>query len=76
MKSMEEQTGGNHYKEYFIQPSEFIYYNNIPFIEGNVIKYVIRHRDKNGLEDLLKAKHYIDMLIDLEYNEEPLNNEN
>ena len=62
-----DQVGGNHYKDLKIQPTEFIHANNIPFIEGNIIKYVIRHRSKNGIEDLKKAKHYIDLLINFEY---------
>ena len=61
------QVGGDHYKIYKIQPTEFIHTNNIPFIEGNIIKYIVRHRDKNGVEDLKKAKHYIDLLIKYEY---------
>ena len=61
------QVGGNHYKDCKIQPTEFIHANNIPFIEGNIIKYVIRHRNKNGIEDLKKARHYIDLLINFEY---------
>lgn len=65
--SLEKQIGGNHYKDYKIQPVEFIYANDIPFLEGNVIKYVMRHRQKNGLQDLEKAKHYIELLIKLEY---------
>ena len=67
MKANEEQVGGNHYKLYKIQPIEFIQSNSIPFIEGNVIKYVMRHKYKNGIEDLKKAKHYIDLLIHYEY---------
>lgn len=74
-KAMAKQEGGSHYKDYNIQPVQFIYANNVPFIEGNIIKYVMRHRNKNGLQDLLKAKHYIDLLIDLEYNQN-LENEN
>lgn len=62
-----EQIGGDHYKKLKIQPTEFIHENNIGFIEGNIIKYVVRHKDKNGLEDLKKAKHYIDLLIKFEY---------
>lgn len=62
-----DQVGGDHYKSLKIQPTEFIHANNIPFIEGNIIKYVIRHRSKNGIEDLKKAKHYIDLLIQFEY---------
>lgn len=63
MKATDIQEGGNHYKEFTIQPTEFIHKNRIPFIEGNVIKYVCRWRKKNGLQDLKKAKHYIDLLI-------------
>lgn len=66
-KPTSKQVGGDHYKIYKIQPTEFIYTNSIPFIEGNIIKYVVRHRNKNGLEDLKKAKHYIELLINLEY---------
>lgn len=63
-----KQIGGDHYKGYKIQPVEFIHANEIPFLEANVIKYVMRHKDKNGLEDLQKAKHYIDLLIQLQYD--------
>lgn len=59
------QVGGNHYKDMVIQPIEFIVKNKIPFLEGNVIKYVVRWSIKNGLEDLKKARHYIDLLIEL-----------
>ena len=52
-----------------IQPVEFIVKNDIPFREGNIIKYVCRHRDKGGIDDLLKAQHYLDMLIE-QYAEE------
>lgn len=68
MKAESTQIGGDHYKGYKIQPVEFIHANKIPFLEANVIKYVMRHKDKNGLEDLHKAKHYIDLLIQLEYD--------
>lgn len=66
-KATDVQEGGSHYKKYKIQPVEFIHANDIPFLEANVIKYVMRHKDKNGREDLLKAKHYIDLLLQLEY---------
>lgn len=65
---LSNEVGGDHYKTMKIQPIEFIHANNIPFCEANVIKYVCRHKQKNGLEDLLKAKHYIDLLIEMEYN--------
>jgi len=70
MKASEKQIGGGHYAKYKIQPTEFIHKNNVPFIEGNIIKYVLRHKDKNGIEDLKKAKHYIDLLIEFEYGKE------
>jgi hypothetical protein len=60
------QIGGDHYKKLKIQPIEFIHANNIPFIEGNIIKYIVRWRDKNGVKDLEKVKHYVDLLISLE----------
>jgi len=64
MKSFKKQVGGNHYKKYKIQPVEFIIKNNIGFVEGNVIKYILRFKDKGGIADLEKAKHYIELLID------------
>jgi TPP-dependent trihydroxycyclohexane-1,2-dione (THcHDO) dehydratase len=66
-KPSDIQVGGGHYAKFKIQPTEFIHANNVPFIEGNVIKYVLRHREKNGIEDLKKARHYIDLLIQFEY---------
>lgn len=69
MKADDVQIGGDHYKIYKIQPTEFIHSNSIPFIEGNVIKYVMRHKYKNGIEDLKKARHYIDLLIQYEYED-------
>ena len=64
MKSYKKQVGGSHYKNYKIQPVEFIIKNNIGFVEGNIIKYVLRFKEKGGVQDLLKAKHYIELLID------------
>jgi len=63
------QIGGDHYMTMKIQPVEFIHANNIPFLEGNIIKYICRHKSKNGKADLEKAKHYIDLLLELDYNE-------
>jgi hypothetical protein len=62
----EKQIGGNHYKQYVIQPVEFIHKNNIPYIEGNIIKYLLRWRNKNGIQDLDKCIHYIELLKELE----------
>ena len=66
MKSLKVQQGGSHYKQHNVQPIKFIHGNNLSFIEGNIIKYVCRWRNKGGKDDLLKVKHYIDLLIDLE----------
>ena len=63
------QIGGNHYRDLAIQPVEFIYANRLDFLQGNAIKYIVRFRHKNGKEDLLKARHYIDLLIELEYQD-------
>lgn len=63
----EKQIGGTHYAGFPIQPAEFIHKNSIGFLAGNVIKYVCRYSKKNGKEDLLKARHYIDLLIEHEY---------
>jgi len=66
-KILDTQIGGDHYKRHKIQPIDFIYDNEIGFIEGNIIKYVMRHKHKNGLEDLKKALHYLQILIEKEY---------
>jgi hypothetical protein len=66
------QEGGEHYKGMKIQPVEFVHANGIPYLEGCTIKYLCRHRAKGGVVDLLKAKHYIDLIISLEYkNQQP-----
>ncbi|WP_240905392.1 DUF3310 domain-containing protein [Bordetella hinzii] len=64
--ALDKQEGGDHYKKLAIQPIEFIFKNKIGYAEGNVIKYVTRWRDKNGVEDLRKARHYLDLLIEAE----------
>lgn len=66
MSALDTQVGGSHYKDLKIQPVEYITANNIPYMEGNVIKYVTRWRDKGGLRDLEKAKHYLEMLIEMQ----------
>ena len=68
-KALNKQVGGSHYK-LPIQPVEFIYKNDLDYIRGNVIKYVTRK--KNGAEDILKAIHYCEMLLELEYGEEEI----
>ena len=60
---MEKQIGGSHY-HMAIQPIDFIVKNDIPFREANVIKYTVRHKNKNGREDILKAIHYLEMILE------------
>jgi hypothetical protein len=66
IRALSRQEGGAHYKNRAIQPIEYIHANDLPFIEGSVVKYITRWRDKGGVEDLKKIKHYIDLLIELE----------
>jgi hypothetical protein len=66
MSALSTQVAGGHYKALTIQPVEYIHANGIGYFEGNVIKYVTRWRAKGGTADLEKAKHYIDLLIELE----------
>lgn len=62
--ALDTQVGGDHYKGMKIQPVAFIVANNIPYREANAIKYLCRHKNKNGLQDLEKALHYVQMLIE------------
>jgi hypothetical protein len=64
---LDVQVGGDHYKNMPIQPIEFTHKNNLNFCQGNIIKYVTRYKNKNGKADLEKARHYVDLLIELEY---------
>ena len=64
--ALEKQVAGSHYKDLPIQPVEYIHANAMGYLEGNVVKYVSRWRKKNGIADLEKAKHYIELLIELE----------
>lgn len=66
MTALTVQEGGNHYKDMPIQPVEYIHANKLGYFEGCVIKYVSRWKKKNGIEDLKKARHFIDLLIELE----------
>jgi hypothetical protein len=67
MSANEEQVGGEHYKNKEIQPWDFISSNGMGYLEGCVIKYVSRFKEKNGLDDLNKAKHYLEKLIEVQY---------
>jgi hypothetical protein len=67
---LEQQVGGDHYKDCAIQPVEYIHANQLGFCEGSVIKYVTRWRAKGGIKDLEKARHFIELLIQLEVRKE------
>ena len=69
MSVWKKQIGGKHYIKYKIQPSQFVTENKLLYPEGSVIKYILRHQDKGGKEDLLKAKHFIDMIIERDYGD-------
>lgn len=64
----EKQVGGNHYNSMVIQPVDYITKNNIPYREANAIKYITRHKNKNGAQDIQKAIHYLEMILE-DYNE-------
>ena len=68
MSAYKKQIGGSHYSRFNIQPSKFINDNKLLFAEGNAIKYICRHAHKGGKQDLEKAKHYIDMIIERDYS--------
>ena len=70
MSVWKKQIGGNHYRRYKVQPSQLVTENKLLYPEGCVIKYVVRHQDKGGKQDLEKAKHMIDMIIERDYEEE------
>lgn len=65
--ALDTQVGGNRYQRFAVQPAEFIIKNNLGFAEGAVIKYVCRHAEKNGAEDLDKAMHYLQILKEMRY---------
>jgi len=75
MSAYDKQIGGSHYKDMKIQPSEFINKNDLPFAEGNAIKYICRHKHKGERQDLEKAKHYIDMILERDYPLIPMTEE-
>lgn len=67
--ALDVQVGGGHYKSMAIQPVQYIHANQIPFMEGSVIKYVSRHRAKNGAADIKKAIHFLNLILELDYPE-------
>ena len=66
---LQKQEGGTHYKNMIIQPAEYIHKNGIGFLAGNAIKYISRYKEKNGKEDIKKAIHYLEMILEMEYGE-------
>lgn len=66
VSALDKQVSGSHYKDKAIQPIIYIHANNLGFCEGNVVKYITRWKEKNGIADLEKAKHYIELLIEME----------
>ena len=67
MSSYDKQISGGHYIGFKIQPAKFINDNNLLFAEGNAIKYICRHPHKGKKEDILKAIHYLEMIIERDY---------
>jgi len=67
LKSLLTQVGGDHYKKMVIQPAEFINKNKLLFAEGNAIKYICRHSEKGGIQDVDKAIHYLEMVKERDY---------
>ncbi len=68
-KATDVQVGGDHYKDFEIMPIEYISKNKLDFLEGNIIKYISRHKNKNGAEDIIKIIHYAHLILELEYGE-------
>ena len=66
--SLEDQKGGKHYRGMKIQPAEFINENKLLFAEGNAIKYICRHQSKGKAEDIEKAMHYLEMILERDYD--------
>jgi hypothetical protein len=67
-QALDKQEGGDHYKGMAIQPVEYIVSNNLDFLQGNVVKYVSRHKVKNGAEDIRKAIHCLELILEKEYS--------
>lgn len=67
---LDKQVSGTHYKDCGIQPIEYIHANGLNYFEGNAVKYITRHRKKNGKADIEKAIHYLELMLELEYKED------
>lgn len=71
MNPLDQQVAGDHYRSLTIQPVEFIHANNLTFLEGCVVKRVCRHKNKAGAQDIRKAIHELQLILKLQYGEEP-----
>lgn len=71
MSAFNSQVGGSHYKDLPIQPVEFCQRNNLGFCEASAIKYLCRHRSKGGRQDIEKAIHFLNLLLEIEYPKQP-----
>jgi hypothetical protein len=71
LKANDVQVAGTHYKGKAVQPWDYIVGNNLGYLEGNIVKYVSRWKDKGGVDDLKKARHYLDKLIEVTYGRNP-----
>ena len=69
-KASAKQIGGSHYKDCDIQPIDYIVKNNLDFLEGNVVKYITRHKTKGGIEDIRKVIHYAELILEKKYGKE------
>lgn len=67
--ALDKQVSGDHYKSCGIQPIEYIHANGLSYLEGNVIKYTTRHSKKNGRQDIEKAIHYLELILEMEYKD-------
>ena len=67
-KPSNEQVGGSHYKDLAIQPAEYVHRNKLGYLEGAVVKYVTRHKQKAGAQDIRKAIHCLQLLLEYEYD--------
>ena len=70
-EALDKQVGGSHYKDCVIQPVDYIVKNNLDFLEGNVVKYITRHKTKGeGRKDIEKVIHYAELILELKYGKE------
>ena len=69
LPASKRQVNGRHYADLAIQPSEFIHRNRLGWCEGNAVKYICRHGSKHGRQDIEKAIHYLELLLEWEYGE-------